>query len=648
MMKLPRGTICAVLCLIIFLSFNTIYTSKTFASESKTERDLQSTSPHLPPSDSELAIVSTARQMLDNITDMATLRQNIQSAMAYLQSQECEVSLDNSTIYIRFQTGHEALLLATLETAREKMISVTLQFQKLENDLTQSVSPIQPSRFVVFDVFQWEFGGSEYQIYQYMGTLYPTYYANGYYIPNQYATLDEIANFFLGPYINHYIWVVSDNFVDHAYYGVILFSSHGGYDSSIGTFFATGETYSGTGVNDYNRYNQNAPGSVVVCTVSGDSRYWIGITTTFFYDFLYAADYPNAHSLFYADTCDGLYSTDMANEIESRAGYVYLGWTGLIMGGSRYPGDEAVNLFFNDLCSKNYDVRQSWLDVKHNGWNYDSNTGAYLYYYPSPEGGGGADHGDWYMYTPAQVTMTVSYLVVGGGNPTAPVFHYVLNGVSKSLTLTKSPTAVWADAGTTWSVTPNPLTGSSSTQRWCSNQPLTGTASSATIVFTFYRQTLQILSYSVSGGGTGYSPPTLHANQFGSPTSVTLTTTATKYWFDYGSSWTVTNPLVGSTSNERWFTTQTTTGSIASSSTRAFKYQHQFYLTMAVSSSAAGSVAPSSGWQNAGAKVSIRATAKTGHKFQNWAGTGRGSYSGTSASASVTMNSAITETATFT
>jgi len=86
------------------------------------------------------------------------------------------------------------------------------------------------------------------------------------------------------------------------------------------------------------------------------------------------------------------------------------------------------------------------------------------------------------------VTMTVSYLVVGGGTPTAPVFKYVLNGVSKSLTLKKKLQKVSADAGSPWSVTPNPLAGSSPSQQWYSTQTLTGTASATAIVFTFQHQ----------------------------------------------------------------------------------------------------------------------------------------------------------------
>jgi len=61
-----------------------------------------------------------------------------------------------------------------------------------------------------------------------------------------------------------------------------------------------------------------------------------------------------------------------------------------------------------------------------------------------------------------------------------------------------------------------------------------------------------------------------------------------------------------------------------------------------------GTVKPGTGWQNSGAKVTITATPNSGHKFTKWTGVGTGSYTGTSASHTITMNAAITETATFT
>jgi hypothetical protein len=90
---------------------------------------------------------------------------------------------------------------------------------------------------------------------------------------------------------------------------------------------------------------------------------------------------------------------------------------------------------------------------------------------------------------------------------------------------------------------------------------------------------------------------------------------------------------------------QTSTGK-ASATTIVFSFQHQYYLTLKVSGP--GTVTPSSGWSNAGAMVTIKATPNSGHKFDSWTGSGTGSYTSTSASHTITMNAAVTETATFT
>jgi hypothetical protein len=93
------------------------------------------------------------------------------------------------------------------------------------------------------------------------------------------------------------------------------------------------------------------------------------------------------------------------------------------------------------------------------------------------------------------VTITVSYQVLDGGSPTPPVFNYVLGGASRTYTLTNTPTDVEADPSSAWSVTPNPLEGSTVSERWYSNQTLTGTASETTLVFTFqheYRLVIQV------------------------------------------------------------------------------------------------------------------------------------------------------------
>lgn len=73
----------------------------------------------------------------------------------------------------------------------------------------------------------------------------------------------------------------------------------------------------------------------------------------------------------------------------------------------------------------------------------------------------------------------------------------------------------------------------------------------------------------------------------------------------------------------------------------------QFYLT---TSTNFGVVSPDSGWFDAGSTVSIEATAPAvtegeGYTWHGWTGTSEGSYSGGDNPATVTMNSAISETA---
>lgn len=249
---------------------------------------------------------------------------------------------------------------------------------------------------------------------------------------------------------------------------------------------------------------------------------------------------------------------------------------------------------------------------------------------------------------PSTVSMTLSYTIVGGGSPTAPVFNYYQGGNPETSTLTLTPTPISVDSGSSWSVTPNPLTGLTSSEQWTSNQALSGTASASTIVFTFYHQFLQTLSYGLAGSPPG-SPtaPSFTANQFGSPTPEVLTGTATSYWFD-AAPWSVTNPLGGSTPSEQWATSQPASGTISSSQTIVFTYYHQYYLTMQVTPfSSFGTVSPGSSWQNAGSTVTISATPTSGDTFTFWVGTGSGSFSGSTNPTTVTMNGPITEIGNF-
>ncbi len=78
--------------------------------------------------------------------------------------------------------------------------------------------------------------------------------------------------------------------------------------------------------------------------------------------------------------------------------------------------------------------------------------------------------------------------------------------------------------------------------------------------------------------------------------------------------------------------------------TANFRTEHQLHMIV----DGAGSVTPQTGWYNPGAAVTIQADPDGGQTFNDWEGSGAGSYTGTDNPASVTMNGPITQTAHFT
>jgi hypothetical protein len=186
-----------------------------------------------------------------------------------------------------------------------------------------------------------------------------------------------------------------------------------------------------------------------------------------------------------------------------------------------------------------------------------------------------------------QYQVTFNYQVSGGGSPTAPSVTYYQSGSQLSTTAGPSAT-VWVDSGSTYTYTNNPLTGSGASERWYASSSISGTISSSlTINPAYYHQYLMTLSYSVSGGGSP-TAPTLTSTQFGGAYTPTLTGSATGYWLDNGASWSVANPLGGSSGTERWYTGQSASGTVSATTTIAFVYNHQYQVTFDASSNVKG------------------------------------------------------------
>jgi len=169
------------------------------------------------------------------------------------------------------------------------------------------------------------------------------------------------------------------------------------------------------------------------------------------------------------------------------------------------------------------------------------------------------------------------------------------------------------------------------------------TASRQVLAYLPQQMISMTVEYSVVGEGNP-TAPVFNYVQGGVSHQLTLTSTLAQVNVDMGSSWSVTNPLQGSTNSERWETLNSTRGK-ASAGTMSFVYLHQYKLGF--KSSTGGRVAPGSSWQNATASVEIQANPNPTYSFLSWIGSGPGSYTGTNNPATIIMNGPINETASF-
>jgi len=231
----------------------------------------------------------------------------------------------------------------------------------------------------------------------------------------------------------------------------------------------------------------------------------------------------------------------------------------------------------------------AWLDAG-TGWSTNNPIATPTEQWFAPSGTSGTITGPttiapfyYHQYIGAS-QMTVSYQVIGGGT-IPPTFNYVQGGAPQALTLSATPTAVSFDASSTWSVTPNPLTGSSGTERWYSNQPLTGPSLPGSVfVFRFYHQYLATASYSTTPpDSVPTSPVVLSATQFGDNTfTLTLTKSAQTVWLDAGTPWSTNNPILDPSGLQRWDATSGTSGTITGPATIAPVYHRSHRRTQTV------------------------------------------------------------------
>src|SRR3989449_2268368 len=183
-----------------------------------------------------------------------------------------------------------------------------------------------------------------------------------------------------------------------------------------------------------------------------------------------------------------------------------------------------------------------------------------------------------------QVPLRFSYTTTGGAPPAAPYVTFTSSGSRQSSQLSSTPTTYLVDYGTPWTVT-NPLAGSTSAERWESNQSASGLASIATsTAFVFYHQFSVNFTFVVHGG-SGFSPPAVNYSHFGSESSGVANFSG---WVDSSSPYTYQNSLSGSSSSERWEAQSGTPGMVSASQSISPTFYHQFALTVSYQVSGGG------------------------------------------------------------
>ncbi len=183
-------------------------------------------------------------------------------------------------------------------------------------------------------------------------------------------------------------------------------------------------------------------------------------------------------------------------------------------------------------------------------------------------------------------TLTANYVYgyavtfTEGGLADSNEWSVTFNGITHSSTTdTITFTGVAPGTGYSYSVSTVSVLGN---ERYAPS-PDSGTldvSGDAPQSITYCHQYKMTLSYSITGGGSPSYASTFTANQLGSSFSQVLTTTATGYWFDSGSPWSVSNFLGSGNWWHRFFPSGDTSGEISAAGTINFNYYNQYSVSV--------------------------------------------------------------------
>jgi hypothetical protein len=172
-----------------------------------------------------------------------------------------------------------------------------------------------------------------------------------------------------------------------------------------------------------------------------------------------------------------------------------------------------------------------------------------------------------------QFLVNFSFSVVGGGTAYVPPTVQF-----QSFGAPLQASQGWVDAGTTYTFT-NPLSGSTSSERWFTPKPSAVASASGTDSVIYHHEYAFQFNFTVSGGGT-YLNPRLNFTALGSPGLAQVNGTTATVWIDAGAKWGLSALLPNSSPTERWVTKQTTSGVASAPVLASFLYYHQYLGTL--------------------------------------------------------------------
>jgi|GEM_PF-920685 hypothetical protein len=288
----------------------------------------------------------------------------------------------------------------------------------------------------------------------------------------------------------------------------------------------------------------------------------------------------------------------------------------------KYPADPNSQWYVNQsLLGSNSNER--WITNQITNGTVNSSLVLHFYYYH-------------------QYHVLFNFTVIGGGKfiPPNVTFQEFGNRVS-----TISPSDAWVDSNSTYLYT-NPLQNSNSEERWISKNYTGIITRPLTVNTIYYHQYLLQISLNFIG-----KPPKssqiIYYTQFGINNSTTFNKIFIN-WFDAYTSWSISNPAIGSNSTERWISYQNTNSVIVTTyGLYNITFYHQYYVNITIIPTDAAKLNVKSGWFNENDKIIINVVPNNGWKFIKWIGEGSGSYNGTNQLIMLNVTSYIIEEAIF-